>query len=134
MTILETGSSNDVLLILSFLSLVILFFYLFSYNFIRSILFLCAFSFVHHLSFKFLRILFLIPFNLSIWKYFFIVKNTRLKRNVFGIDFDNPVGLAAGFDKDAKLFDGLILLVWFYRNWYINSKRQLVIQNLDYLD
>jgi dihydroorotate dehydrogenase len=107
MTLLVTGSSNDILLILSFFSLIILFFYLFSYKFIRSILFLFKPEFVHHLSFKFLRILFLIPYNFSIWKYFFIVKNDRLKRNVFGINFDNPVGLAAGFDKDAKIFDGL---------------------------
>ena len=27
----------------------------------------------------------------------------RLKINVFGLDFQNPVGLAAGFDKDARL-------------------------------
>ena len=30
-------------------------------------------------------------------------KNDKLKRNVFGLEFDNPVGLAAGFDKDALL-------------------------------
>ncbi len=31
----------------------------------------------------------------------------RLKRNIFGLEFTNPVGLAAGFDKDAKLIDEL---------------------------
>ena len=30
-----------------------------------------------------------------------------LKRKVFGLTFDNPVGLAAGFDKDAKLYNEL---------------------------
>ena len=30
------------------------------------------------------------------------------KREVFELKFDNPVGLAAGFDKDAKLFDELV--------------------------
>jgi len=107
MTVLGTGSSNDILLILSFFFLVILFFYLFSYKFIRSILFLFKPEFVHHLLFKFLKTLFLIPYNFSLWKYLFIVNNEKLKRNVFGINFDNPVGLAAGFDKDAKIFDGL---------------------------
>ena len=34
-------------------------------------------------------------------------KNNALKRKVFGIEFENPVGLAAGFDKDAKLFNEL---------------------------
>ncbi len=36
-----------------------------------------------------------------------MVKDTRLEREVFGLKFENPVGLAAGFDKDAKLFDEL---------------------------
>jgi dihydroorotate dehydrogenase len=31
--------------------------------------------------------------------------NPRLARTVFGIHFPNPVGLAAGFDKNAKLID-----------------------------
>lgn len=35
------------------------------------------------------------------------VKDERLEREVFGIKFPNPVGLAAGFDKDARLFNEL---------------------------
>ncbi len=35
------------------------------------------------------------------------VKDTILETEVFGIKFPNPVGLAAGFDKDAKLVDPL---------------------------
>ena len=31
----------------------------------------------------------------------------KLEREVFGLKFKNPVGLAAGFDKDAKLFNEL---------------------------
>ena len=41
------------------------------------------------------------------WRSFFKVRNSRLEREVFGLKFENPVGLAAGFDKDAKLFDEL---------------------------
>ena len=37
----------------------------------------------------------------------FTVKNQLLEREVFGIKFPNPVGLAAGFDKDAKWIDSL---------------------------
>ena len=107
MIILGTGASNDILLILLFLSLVIFLFYILSYRFIRSILFLFKPEFVHHLSFKFLNFLFLLPRELALWKYFFTVTDDKLKRNVFGVNFDNPVGLAAGFDKDAKIFDGL---------------------------
>jgi dihydroorotate dehydrogenase len=32
----------------------------------------------------------------------FVLNDKRLERNVFGLRFTNPVGLAAGFDKDAK--------------------------------
>ena len=32
------------------------------------------------------------------------MKHPKLEREVFGIRFPNPIGLAAGFDKDAKLF------------------------------
>ncbi len=38
---------------------------------------------------------------------YYSVDDPKLKRTVFGIDFPNPIGLAAGFDKDAKLFDEL---------------------------
>ena len=37
----------------------------------------------------------------------FTAKDKRLERTVFGIKFNNPVGLAAGFDKEAKLFKEL---------------------------
>jgi dihydroorotate dehydrogenase len=35
------------------------------------------------------------------------VEDRRLERTLFGLTFKNPVGLAAGFDKDAKLIDAL---------------------------
>lgn len=35
------------------------------------------------------------------------VNDRRLERTVFGLKFKNPVGLAAGFDKDAKIFKEL---------------------------
>jgi dihydroorotate dehydrogenase len=38
------------------------------------------------------------------------VRDERLRSNVFGIDFPNPVGLAAGFDKSAAAFNGLAAL------------------------
>jgi dihydroorotate dehydrogenase len=37
----------------------------------------------------------------------FSYRNPALERNVFGITFPNPVGLAAGFDKDARWLDEL---------------------------
>lgn len=38
------------------------------------------------------------------------IRDTRLERTVFGIKFPNPVGLAAGFDKDARWTDELSAL------------------------
>jgi len=49
----------------------------------------------------------LVPLKMWTWRLLFKLKDTRLEREVFGIKFPNPVGLAAGFDKDAKLFDEL---------------------------
>ncbi len=37
----------------------------------------------------------------------FTVTDKKLERTLFGIQFSNPVGLAAGFDKDARLIDEL---------------------------
>lgn len=35
------------------------------------------------------------------------IEDKSLEREVFGLKFKNPIGLAAGFDKDAKLFNEL---------------------------
>jgi len=37
----------------------------------------------------------------------FSIKSKSLEREIFGIKFPNPVGLAAGFDKNAELFNEL---------------------------
>lgn len=34
----------------------------------------------------------------------------RLRTSVFGLNFDNPIGLAAGFDKDAEAISGALKL------------------------
>lgn len=40
----------------------------------------------------------------KIYKLIFKIESQKLERELFGLKFPNPVGLAAGFDKDAKLF------------------------------
>ncbi|WP_018675323.1 quinone-dependent dihydroorotate dehydrogenase [Riemerella columbina] len=62
---------------------------------------------VHHFTFKFLKFAFKLPFIKSFVNAQFEVKDKRLEREVFGLKFKNPVGLAAGFDKDAKLYKEL---------------------------
>jgi dihydroorotate dehydrogenase len=72
---------------------------------IRPILFLFPPEFVHKLIVFKIRIAFKIPFIASIVRHLFQVNDERLKRNVAGLTFDNPVGLAAGFDKNAGFFN-----------------------------
>lgn len=46
-----------------------------------------------------------IPGAKAIVRSMFKVKDKRLNREVFGLTFENPVGLAAGFDKNATLYN-----------------------------
>lgn len=48
-----------------------------------------------------------IPWMSGLLKRLFQVNDQRLERTVFGLRFPNPVGLAAGFDKDARWVDQL---------------------------
>ena len=45
--------------------------------------------------------------TISLLKYFFLLKNIQddpiLKQHILGIEFPNPIGLAAGFDKNAEI-------------------------------
>ena len=72
---------------------------------IRPILFLFDPEKVHHFTFSLLKIIFKIPLKGKIIKKIFEVKGENLERKVFGLTFKNPIGLAAGFDKNAVLFD-----------------------------
>ncbi len=77
------------------------------YKIVRFFLFLFNPEFIHHILFKLIRFGAMIPGKMWAWRLMFKVSNSRLEREVFGLTFENPVGLAAGFDKDAKLFDEL---------------------------
>ena len=74
---------------------------------IRPILFWFDPEEVHHFSFSFIKFISKIPFVSNILKSIYEVKDNRLEREVFGLKFKNPVGLAAGFDKDAKCYQEL---------------------------
>lgn len=74
---------------------------------IRPILFLFAPEAIHHFTFRFLKLIHFIPGVGFVLSRIYTVKDEKLKRTLFGVTFPNPVGLAAGFDKDAKLTDEL---------------------------
>lgn len=73
-------------------------------NIIRPILFWFDPEKVHYFSFSFLKLITKVPLISTIIKKKYTVENKKLERELFGIKFKNPVGLAAGFDKNAKLF------------------------------
>ncbi|MGE0568777.1 MAG: quinone-dependent dihydroorotate dehydrogenase [Bacteroidia bacterium] len=61
----------------------------------------------HHLTFKLIKAVSLIPGFKSILKRLYCIEHPSLVRSVFGLEFQNPVGLAAGLDKDAIAFNEL---------------------------
>lgn len=74
---------------------------------IKPIFFLFQPETIHHIVFRALKMSFAIPGVSAIVRSCYVVNDKRLERKLFGLTFPNPVGLAAGFDKDAKLFDEL---------------------------
>jgi dihydroorotate dehydrogenase len=75
-------------------------------SFIRPVLFKFDPEKVHHFSFKAIKLMHLTGLGGLIRKCYQI-NDKRLERKVFGLTFPNPVGLAAGFDKDARLYKEL---------------------------
>lgn len=74
---------------------------------IRPLLFLFDAEKIHHLVFTILWLKGKLPGFKPILRLFFDYQSPSLQRKLFGLTFRNPVGLAAGFDKDAKLIDEL---------------------------
>jgi dihydroorotate dehydrogenase len=74
---------------------------------IRRLLFKFDPEVVHYFTFDFLKFIFKIPGVPALVKKMYQLNDPRLEREVFGLKFKNPVGLAAGFDKDARLYKEL---------------------------
>lgn len=77
---------------------------------IKPFLFLLSPEKAHGFTIAVWRFCLKIPVINHILKSFFSNQNPSLKRNVFGLEFPNPVGLAAGFDKDGKYADAMAAL------------------------
>ena len=73
----------------------------------RSVLFKLPAEMAHHFSMGTFSGLSALPAIPSLIRSKYTVNDQRLHSNVFGLDFTNPVGLAAGFDKDARWFPEL---------------------------
>jgi dihydroorotate dehydrogenase len=77
------------------------------YALIKRIFFLFDPEKIHHFTFKLIKTTLAIPGMKSLWKKWYVLEDKRLERELFGLKFKNPVGLAAGFDKNGKLFNEL---------------------------
>ena len=61
----------------------------------------------HNLTFKGLSLLRHIPFAQSIIRAIYKKESPKLEREVFGIRFPNPVGLAGGLDKNGEYYNDM---------------------------
>ncbi len=74
---------------------------------IRPILFLFDPEKIHHFIFSMIKFGSKVPGKQPAIRSIYQVNDTRLERELFGLKFKNPVGLAAGFDKNAVLYNEL---------------------------
>jgi dihydroorotate dehydrogenase len=80
------------------------------YALIRPLLFAVDPEKIHHIVFGFLRFVGRVPGGKALLRWACHYEHPSLERELFGIRFKNPVGLAAGLDKDARLIDELACL------------------------
>ncbi len=74
---------------------------------IRPLLFSLDPEKAHHVTNSMVQVAFKIPLVKTIVSSLYSKNHPSLEKELFGIKFKNPVGLAAGFDKDAKMIDAL---------------------------
>jgi dihydroorotate dehydrogenase len=80
------------------------------YPFIRNSLFLLPPETAHNVSMKGLDLVVALPGINTLMRGYFQMQDPSLSKTVFGLHFPNPVGLGAGFDKNAAHLDGLEML------------------------
>lgn len=75
------------------------------YRLIRSTLFLFSAEKAHYIAAGILKFALFFPGSKKIIRSVFSIENKNLETSLFGLTFKNPVGLAAGFDKNATLYN-----------------------------
>ena len=75
------------------------------YKIVRPLLFSVDPERIHQLVFGLLRMKSFLPGFSTFLKALYVLEDPRLEKRLFGLTFKNRIGLAAGFDKDAKLID-----------------------------
>ena len=77
---------------------------------IKPILFSLTIERAHHVALLLLRIIGLIPGGRWLLRKCYTVRHPALEREVFGVKFANPIGLAAGFDRNGEAYRELAAL------------------------
>jgi dihydroorotate dehydrogenase len=80
------------------------------YSLLKPILFALSPEKAHRITFQFLDLATRFYPTRKLLQNWYCLNHTSLEKEVMGIRFPNPVGLAAGFDKDGKHIQGLACL------------------------
>jgi dihydroorotate dehydrogenase len=80
------------------------------YSLLKPLLFRLSPETAHHLTMRLLDTAAAFPPSRWLLRFWFTRKAPSLKTNALGLEFPNPVGLAAGFDKDGKHIRSLACL------------------------
>jgi len=75
------------------------------YKILRFFLFKLDAEVAHHFTLRLMNFVIKLPFAKFILKKLYCIEDKRLERKLFGLTFKNPVGLAAGLDKNAACID-----------------------------
>lgn len=75
------------------------------YKLLKSFLFTMEPEKAHYFTFSLVKTLHKIPGFPAIFRLIYCYKHPKLEKELFGLHFKNPVGLAAGMDKDARVFN-----------------------------
>lgn len=77
------------------------------YKLIRPLLFTMQPERIHDLVINGLKTLREVPLARACVRMLFNYKNPKLEKEVFGVTFKNPIGLAAGFDKNGDVYNDM---------------------------
>lgn len=80
------------------------------YRLFRSLVFALSAETAHRLTLASLRFFALLPGALWLLRSLFGFRDPRLRVRALGLDLSSPVGLAAGLDKDAEVFEAFFAL------------------------
>lgn len=80
------------------------------YDKVRSLLFKLQPERAHSLAERFLRYFCVLPGVQDVLVQNFVIADSRLANDILGLHFPNPLGLPAGFDKNAMMIEGLSML------------------------